>query len=94
MLQKEGCFDNKEMFIKIYPHKLVMKRIHSEYNFATGIDRDEVYRYITPSEKYGAFHSHEVMSNLNDLFTSCYYVDNSDSCGIYYKTQISSLKLI
>lgn len=94
MLHEEGCFDNKEMFIKIYSHKLVMKRIHSEYNFATGIDGNEVYRYITPSEKYGAYHSLEVMSNLNDLFTSCYYVDNSDSCGIYYKMQISSLKLI
>ena len=84
MLHEEGCFDNKEMFIKIYPHELVMKRIHSEYNFATGIDRNEVYRYIAPSDKYGAYTFHQVMSDLRELFTPRYQIDNSDASGVCY----------
>ncbi len=84
---EEGCYDNKEMFIKIYPHKLMMRRMHSEYNSATDIDKREVYRYIAPSEKYKAYHFHEVMSDLSDLFKDCYYIDNTDASGVCYRNE-------
>ena len=36
------------MSIKIYPHKVVMSRRHAENNLFVGIDRNKVYRHITP----------------------------------------------
>lgn len=81
---EEGCYDNKELFIKIYPHKLMMKRTHSEYNSYAGIDRDEVRRYVYPSDKYDSHHFFEVMTDLGDLFSSCYSMDNSDASGVCY----------
>lgn len=82
---EEGYYINKEMFIKIYPHKLMMRRIYSEYNSASDIDRNEVYRYIVPSEKYNAHDFYMIMSDLSDLFTSCYYTDSTDASGICYR---------
>ena len=63
---EEGCYDDKEMVIKIYPHKLMMRRTHSEYNSAAGIDTNEVYGYITPSDKYSAHDFYMIMSDLSD----------------------------
>ena len=71
------------MYIKIYPHKLMMRRIHSEYNSYANIDKDEVHRYIYPSDKYNSYHFFEVMRDLGDLFSS-YSIDNSDACGVCY----------
>lgn len=62
----------------------MMRRTHSEYNFYTEIDRKEVFRYITPNDKYGASDFHKVMSDLSDLFTPNYQIDNSDASGICY----------
>ncbi len=84
---EEGCYDNKEMFLKIYPHKVMMRRIHSEYNSFSDIDRKEVYRYIAPSDKYSISDFYEVMDNLNDLFDSCYYMDSSDASGVCYRNE-------
>jgi len=81
---EEGCYDDKEMSIKIYPQKVVMSRRHAEYNSFVGIDRNKVYRYITPSDKYGASDFQKVMSDLSGLFTSCYYTDSSDASGVCY----------
>ena len=72
------------MSIKIYPHKVVMSRRHAEYNSFVGIDRNKVYRYITPSDKYGASDFQKVMSDLSGLFTSCYCTDSSDASGVCY----------
>lgn len=82
---EEGCYDDKDMFIKIYPHKLMMRRTHSEYNSAFGIDRREVYRYIAPSDNYSIHDFYEVMSDLSDLFVECGYLDSSDASGICYR---------
>ena len=84
---EEGCYDDKEMVIKIYPHKLMMRRTHSEYNSAAGIDTNEVYRYITPSDKYDAHDFYMIMSDLSDLFGSCYYTDSTDASGICYRNE-------
>lgn len=84
---EEGYYIDKEMFIKIYPHKLMMRRIYSEYNSASDIDRNEVYRYIFPSEKYSAHDFDMVMSDLSDLFDSCYYTDSTDASGICYRNE-------
>lgn len=81
---EEGCYDHKEMSIKIYPHKIMMRRTHSEYNSYAEIDRKEIFRYITPSEKYGVSDFHKVMSDLSDLFTPSYQIDNSDASGVCY----------
>ena len=81
---EEGCYDDKEMYIKIYPHKLMMRRIHSEYNSACSIGRKEVYRYIFPSDKYCIHDFNEVMSDLSDLFVECGYLDSSEAGGICY----------
>ncbi len=81
---EEGYYDDKEMSIKIYPHKLLMRRTHSEYNSAADIDRRKIYRYIAPSEKYKAYHFREVMSDLRDLFKECYYIDDTDASGVRY----------
>ena len=81
---EEGCYDDKEMSIKIYPHKVLMSRRHSEYNSSDGIDRKEVYRYIAPSDKYGVSDFQKVMSDLSGLFTGCSYTDNSDASGVCY----------
>ena len=84
---EEGYYIDKEMFIKIYPHKLMMRRIYSEYNSASDIDRNEVYRYIIPSEKYDVHDFYKVMSDLSDLFGSCYYTDSTDASGICYRNE-------
>jgi hypothetical protein len=84
---EEGYYLNKEMFIKIYPHKLMMRRKYSEYNSASDIDIKEVYRYIVPSEKYDAHDFYMIMSDLSDLFDSCYYTDSTDASGICYKNE-------
>ena len=84
---EEGYYIDKEMFIKIYPHKLMMRRIYSEYNSASDIDRNEVYRYIVPSEKYDAHDFYMIMSDLSDLFGSCYYTDSTDASGICYRNE-------
>lgn len=84
---EEGYYIDKEMFIKIYPHKLMMRRIFSEYNSASDIDRNEVYRYIIPSEKYDVHDFYKVMSDLSDLFGSCYYTDSTDASGICYRNE-------
>ena len=84
---EEGYYIDKEMFIKIYPHKLMMRRIYSEYNSAAGIDTNEVYRYITPSDKYSVLDFYDVMSDLSDLFGSCYYTDSTDASGICYRNE-------
>ena len=84
---EEGCYDDKEMFIKIYPHKLMMRRIHSEYNSASGIDTNEVYRYISPSDKYNTQDFCAVMSDLSDLFVECGYLDGSDASGVRYRNE-------
>jgi len=84
---EEGYYIDKEMFIKIYPHKLMMRRIYSEYNSASDIDRNEVYRYIVPSEKYDAHDFYMIMSDLSDLFGSCYYTDSTDASGICYMNE-------
>lgn len=84
---EEGSYDDKEMFIKIYPHKLMMRRTHSVYSSASGIDRKEVYRYIVPSDKYAIRDFYEVMSDLSDLFASCYYTDSTDASGICYQNE-------
>jgi hypothetical protein len=84
---EEGCYDDKEMVIKIYPHKLMMRRTHSEYNSAAGIDTNEVYRYITPSDKYSVLDFYDVMSDLSDLFVECGYLDNSDASGVCYRNE-------
>jgi hypothetical protein len=81
---EEGCYDDKEMVIKIYPYKLIMRRTHSEYNSASGIGRRKVYRYIVPSDKYNTHDFYEVMSDLSDLFVECGYLDSSDASGICY----------
>lgn len=84
---EEGYCVDKEMFIKIYPNKLMMRRIHSEYNTASGIGRNEVYRYIVPSEKYNAHDFYNVMADLSDLFVECSYTDSSDASGICYRNE-------
>ena len=89
---EEGYYLNKEMFIKIYPHKLMMRRIYSEYNSASDIDRDEVYRYIVPSKKYKAHDFYMVMSDLSDLFDSCYYTDSTDACGVCYRNEYFTIE--
>ena len=81
---EEGWVNNKEMYIKIYPHKLMMRRTHSEYNSASDFDTNEVCRYITPSDKYNVQDFYNVMSNLSDLFVDCYYMDSSDASGVCY----------
>lgn len=86
-VHEEGCYDDKDMFIKIYPHKLMMRRTHSEYNSASGIDRRKVYRYIVPSDKYDIHDFHEVMSDLSDLFVECGYLDSTDASGICYRNE-------
>ena len=89
---EEGYFDDKEMFIKIYPHKLMMRRIHSEYNSASGIDRKEVYRYIVPNDNYTIRDFYEVMSDLSDLFVECGYLDGSDVSGICYRNEYFTIE--
>ena len=84
---EEGNYIDKEMFIKIYPHKIMMRRIYSEFNSASDIDRNEVYRYTFPSEKYNAHDFHLVMSDLSDLFDSCNYIDSTDASGICYRNE-------
>lgn len=84
---EEGSFDDKEMFIKIYPHKLMMRRAHFEYNSACSIDRKELYRYIFPSDKYTVQDFYAVMSDLSDLFVECDYLDCSDASGVCYRNE-------
>lgn len=81
---EEGYYDHREMTIKIYPHKVMMRRTHSEYNTYSDINRNEVYRYITPSDKYGDYAFHQVMADLRELFTPRYSIDNSDASGVCY----------
>ena len=84
---EEGYYIDKEMFIRLYPHKLMMRRIYSEYNSTSDIDRHEVFRYIVPNEKYNIHDFYKVMSDLSDLFESCYYTDSTDASGICYRNE-------
>ena len=81
---EEGYYDDKEMYIKIYPHKLMMRRCHSEYNSASGLDKNEVYRYIVPNEKYKVRDFYKIMEDLSGLFVGESYLDNTDYCGVCY----------
>lgn len=78
---EEGCYDIKEMSIKIYKHKIVLRRSHSEYDSLRDIDYDQTYRYIYPNERYNIDDFENVMDDLSDLFHANYCIDDSDSSG-------------
>ena len=81
---EDRCYDDREMSIRIYPHKLMMRRSHSEYNSYSDVDIKKVFRYIAPSDKYGPYHFDEVMADLSFLFSGNYNDDTSDYDGVRY----------
>ena len=80
--REEGCYDIREISIKIYTNKIAMRRRHSEYNSLCDIDINKTYRYIFPNEKYNANDFQNVVSDLGDLFCEDYSMDESDPSGI------------
>lgn len=81
---EEGYFNVQAMSVKIWPHKIQMKRTHREWSSWAGLTQNELHRYIFPSEKYGVWHFNELMSDTSDLFETNYSMDSSDVSGVCY----------
>lgn len=81
--REPGCYNISEMSIKIWPHKIQMRRIHREYVSGTDIDVNQTYRYIYPNDKYSVSDFNKVMSDMDDLFNGNYSQDESDYSGRY-----------
>lgn len=81
--REPGCYNISEMTIKIWPHKIQMRRIHREYVSGTDIDVNQTYRYIYPNDKYSVSDFNKVMSDMDDLFNGNYSQDESDYSGHY-----------
>ena len=73
----DGCQEYRSMSIKIYPHKITMRRIHSEFDIYTDKSLNQTLRYIYPNEKYGTSQFDEVMEDLYCLFEGNYIEDSS-----------------
>lgn len=82
--REEGCYDIREMSIKIYQHKLVVRRTHNECNSLCDIDRNYRVRYEYPSDKYTERQYLEAFSDTNDLFCEAYVLDDTDAQGRCY----------
>lgn len=48
--REPGYYDIKRMSIKIWPHKIQLRREHKEYLSGSDIDINEIYRYISQRE--------------------------------------------
>lgn len=81
--REPGCYDIRKMFIKIWPHKIHIRRKHSEYNSYSDLDRNVVCRYMFPHEKYHDYNFREVMSDMGELFRGNYSESESDYSGHY-----------
>lgn len=78
-----GCYNISSMSVKIWPHKVQLRRTHKEYVSGTDIDINQTIRYIYPSKKYSHNHFYEVMSDYGQLFSSNYSQCESDPAGSY-----------
>lgn len=81
--REPGCYNISRMSIKIWPHKIQLRRTHSEYVSGSDIDINQTFRYIFPSDKYSESDFKEVMSNTGELFTGNYSQEESDYSGHY-----------
>lgn len=81
--REPGYYNIKRMSIKIWPHKIQLRREHKEYLSGSDIDINKIYRYIYPNEKYHVSDFEELMSDTSDFFCACYYNDESDYDGHY-----------
>lgn len=81
--REPGCYDLRDMSIKIWPHKIQMRRSHNVYNSDCGIDENYVCRYIFPNDNYNEDDFEEVMSEANDFFGERYCQHDSDMTGHY-----------
>ena len=79
--REEGYYDIQRMSVKIWPHKIQMKRTHEVWSSWNGTEENELRRYIFPDEKYGVHDFKALMDYSGDLFSECYSEDNSDYCG-------------
>lgn len=81
--RESGAYDISDMSIKIWPHKIQIRRKHHEYVSGTDTNINETYRYIYPSERYGEYEFQEVMSHTGGLFCDNSSQYDSDYCGYY-----------
>ncbi len=78
---EEGAFERRVMSIKIYPHKLQIRRSYSYYNSPCNINTNRTYRYIYPEDKYNKWDYDEVMGDLGQLFCNRSNYHYSDCQG-------------
>lgn len=81
--REPGCYNISEMSIKIWPHKIQMRRSHREYSSESGVDISNTLRYIYPNDKYSVSDFNQVMSDMGDLFCGNYSRDESYYDGHY-----------
>lgn len=81
--REPGCYNISEMSVKMWPHKIQIRREHREYVSGCNIDVNQIYRYIHPSDKYFVSDFNEVMSNMGNLFNANYSQDESEYNGHY-----------
>ena len=81
--RESGAYNISDMSIKIWPHKIQIRRKHHEYVSGTDTNINETYRYIYPSERYGEYEFQEVMSDMGGLFCDNSSQYDSDYCGYY-----------
>lgn len=85
--REPGYYNIKRMSIKIWPHKIQLRREHKEYLSGSDIDINEIYRYIYPNEKYNISDFEELMSDTGDFFCENSYNDDSGYDGHYIVNQ-------
>ena len=90
--REPGFYNIKRMSIKIWPHKIQIRREHKEYLSGSDIDINEIYRYIYPNEKYNVSDFEELMSDTSDFFCETSYYDDSDYDGHYIIRQNYSIE--
>lgn len=88
----DNTYDFRTMSIKLYSHKLVLKREHKEYNPSCGIDRRPRFRYIYPNRRYCSDDFEQVMSDTSFLFgpNESFWDDDCCCCGTTSITSIES----
>ncbi len=92
--REEGYYIRHEISIKLYPHKISMRRIFSEYSTYRDKNPSNTYRYIYPNDKYGIEDFNKVLYNLDNLFEVDSYISESDGASHQINKSNFSIKAI
>lgn len=89
--REEGYYNNHEMSIRIWPHKLQMRRYHEIWSSWNGTELHDLYRYTFPGGKHSVSEFEELISYTGGLFYAEY--SSHDRDGAQHSCIYSNFKI-